>query len=94
MAQWIRHWSALPNICHSWHLQGATIPIGANVRVGLISPPSEIKTLFAFHFLCVSLVSLSCISLGACHNLTERDLVTHLPLMPCPAGSVFFIKVH
>ena len=38
-----RHWSALPKICRSWHLQGATIPIGANVSVSLSSLPPVIK---------------------------------------------------
>jgi len=35
--------SALPKICSSWHLQeaAAAIPIGANVRLGPVSPLSE-----------------------------------------------------
>ena len=43
-----RHWSALLEVKGSWHLQGATIPIGANVRVGLVALHQRIK-LFAFH---------------------------------------------
>ena len=38
-----RHCLALPKICCSWHLQGATIPIGANVSVSLSSLPPVIK---------------------------------------------------
>ena len=37
IAQWI------PKICRSWHLQGATIPIGANVSVSLSILPPVIK---------------------------------------------------
>ena len=38
-----KHWSALPEVCGSWHLQGATIPIGANVSVSLYNLPPMIK---------------------------------------------------
>ena len=38
-----KHWSALPEVWGSWHLQGATIPIGANVSVSLSSLPPVIK---------------------------------------------------
>ena len=38
-AQWIR----LLGLRCSWHLQGATIPIGANVSVSLVILPSVIK---------------------------------------------------
>ena len=61
-------------------------PIGANVRVGLVSPPLEIKTLYAFHFLGVPLNSLSCIPLGACHNLMEKVIASHFPPCLAPAG--------
>ena len=62
-----RHCLTPLEICCSWHLHGATIPIGANVRVGPYSPPSVIISSFAYSFLGVSLVPLHRISLGACH---------------------------
>ena len=38
-----KHWSALPEVWGSWHLQRATIPIGANVSVNLSNLPPVIK---------------------------------------------------
>ena len=43
-----------PEICSSWHLQAATIPIGANVSVGIFIPPSVIKILLLHCILGVS----------------------------------------
>jgi len=39
IAQWTEALSALPKLCGSWHLQeaAAAIPIGANVRLRLVS---------------------------------------------------------
>ena len=79
-----RHFLTPPEICRSWHLHGATIPIGANVRVGPYSPPSVIISSFAYSFLGVSLVPLRCISLGACHGLTKGSVVLYF-LMFTPA---------
>ena len=93
IAQWMKALPALPEICSSWHLQGATIPIGANVRVGLFIPPSEIKISFvAFHFRCL-------IQFSQLHSIRSMD---HLMKGSCqsypschvPAGLVLFIKVN
>ena len=44
-----RHCLTPPEICHSWHLYGATIPIGANVRFGPYSPSSVIISFLHIH---------------------------------------------
>ena len=70
IAQWTKALSAHPKICSSWHLQGATIPIGANVRVGLFNPHSEIKISFiAFHSGCL-------IQLDHLHYIRSIDFLT------------------
>ena len=93
IAQWMKALPTLPEVCSSWHLQGATIPVGANVRVDLFSPLSEIKTSFvAFHFRCL-------IQLDHLHSIRSIDLLTkgsYLYTSSChvPTGSCLIIKVH
>ena len=78
IAQWTKALPVFPEICNSWHLQGATIPIGANVRVGLVIPPSVFKALFAFHVQ-VSHQFRSVAFRQACHNSDGIVCVTHSP---------------
>ena len=93
IAQWTKALPTLPEICSSWHLQGATISIGANVRVGIFIPPSKIKISFvAFHFRCL-------IQFSQLHSIRSMDHITEGPCFSCssclvPAGPGLFIKVH
>ena len=93
IAQCTKALPTLPEIYSSWHLQGATIPIRANVRVGLFIPPSEIKiSFFAFHFRCL-IQSSQLHSIRSMDHLTEGSFHSY-PSCLVPAGSGLFIKVH
>ena len=91
IAQWIRHWSALPKICRSWNLQGATIPIGTNVSVGIFIPPSVIKILLLHFILGVSLGQLH--SIRSMDHLMVVAFSKIFPSCPLPAGPFPFIKI-
>ena len=91
IVQWTKALPTLPEICSSWYLPGATIPIGANVRVSIFIPSSEIKISFvAFHFRCL-IQSSQLHSIRSMDHLTEGSYLSY-PSFHVPVGSCLFIE--
>ena len=89
IAQWMEALSALPKLCNSWHLQEAVaaIPIGANVRLSLVSPSSAIK-ISLLHFIIRGLICPVRLHSVKKHKLSVGRL------FPLSASMCLTAKVH
>ena len=93
ISQWTKALPTLPEICSSWHLPGATIPIGANVRVGLFIPLSKIKiSLVVFHFR--NLVQFSQLHFISSMDHLMEGYFHSCPSCCVPTGLCQFIKIN